>query len=150
MSAEQLSNMIELATQRHNGQLDKGGMPYILHCLKVMHYTKSDDLEVKAIAVGHDLIEDTFPDVLSGQKFLGARGFSRRVIEGVMALTKRHNQSYEDYKMQVKANPDAVLVKMADLRHNSDIRRLKGITDKDIERVRRYHEFYLELKELCR
>jgi len=150
MSAEQLSNMIELATQRHNGQLDKGGMPYILHCLKVMHYTKSDDLEVKATAVGHDLIEDTFPDVLSGQKFLGARGFSRRVIEGVMALTKRHNQSYEDYKAQVKTNPDAILVKMADLRHNSDIRRLKGITDKDIERVRRYHEFYLELKELCR
>lgn len=45
----------------------------------------------------------------------------------------------------VKSNPDSVRVKIEDLRHNSDIRRLKGVTDKDIARIRRYHEFYLEL-----
>jgi hypothetical protein len=43
-------------------------------------------------------------------------------------------------------NPDARIVKMADLRHNSDIRRLKGVTQKDITRIAKYHEFYLELK----
>lgn len=48
---------------------------------------------------------------------------------------------------RVKANPDAVLVKMADLRHNSDIRRLKGVGPEDIERIARYHAFYMELKE---
>jgi hypothetical protein len=37
-------------------------------------------------------------------------------------------------------------VKMEDLRHNSDIRRLKGVRPKDIERMVRYHEFYLDLK----
>ena len=42
-----------------------------------------------------------------------------------------------------------VRVKMADLRHNSDIRRLKGVTPKDIERIAGYHRFYLELKEIC-
>ncbi len=45
------------------------------------------------------------------------------------------------------ANPDAIKVKMADLRHNSDITRLKGIRDKDIERMVKYQKFYLELKE---
>ena len=60
----------------------------------------------------------------------------------------RDGQTFEQYKEQVKANHDAVLVKMADLRHNSDIRRLKGVTQKDIERVARYHQFYLELREL--
>jgi hypothetical protein len=37
---------------------------------------------------------------------------------------------------------------MADLRHNSDIRRLKGITEKDIARIEKYMKFYNELKEL--
>ena len=52
-----------------------------------------------------------------------------------------------EYKLQVMANPDAIKVKMADLRHNSDITRLKGIRDKDIERMVKYQKFYLELKE---
>lgn len=147
-TAQQLSNMIELATQRHNGQFDKGGMPYILHCLKVMHYTESEDLEVKAIAVGHDLIEDTFPNATAGVAFLQARGFSDRIVNGITALTKVECEPYEVYKARVKANPDAVLVKMADLRHNSDIRRLKGVGPKDIQRIENYHRFYLELKEV--
>lgn len=145
--AQQLSNMIVLATQRHDGQFDRGGMPYILHCLKVMHYTKSDDMEVMMMACGHDLFEDTFTDIESGSAFLRARGFSDRVINGIAALTKIESEAYEDYKKRVMANRDAVIVKMADLRHNSDIRRLKGITEKDIRRMERYHQFYLELKE---
>jgi hypothetical protein len=36
---------------------------------------------------------------------------------------------------------------MCDLRHNSDIRRLKGITEKDVARIAKYHQFYLEIKE---
>lgn len=149
LAAQQLSNMIELATQRHNGQFDKCGQPYILHCLKVMHYTESDDLEIKAMAVGHDLIEDTFPNAASGMAFLQARGFSDRVVAGIVALTKIEGEPYESYKARVKANPDAVLVKMADLRHNSDIRRLKGIGPKDTERIAKYHQFYMELKEVA-
>jgi hypothetical protein len=37
-------------------------------------------------------------------------------------------------------------VKLADLRHNSDIRRLKGVTDKDIERMAKYSKFYVEIQ----
>lgn len=144
--SQQLSHMLILATQRHDGQFDKGGNPYILHPLKVMHYLKTDDPELQCIALGHDLIEDTFSCVRDGVGFLRSRGFSERVINGIAALTKVNGESYEHYKDRVKANPDAVRVKMADLRHNSDIRRLKGVTEKDIERIRRYHEFYLELK----
>ena len=35
---------------------------------------------------------------------------------------------------------------MADLRHNSDIRRLKGVTQKDIDRIAKYNRFYLEIQ----
>jgi hypothetical protein len=34
---------------------------------------------------------------------------------------------------------------MSDLRHNTDIRRLKGVTEKDIARLAKYNQFYLEL-----
>jgi hypothetical protein len=76
-------------------------------------------------------------------------GLSLRVIEGVAALTKLPGEDYESYKNKVKQNPDAIKVKMADLRHNSDIRRLKGITQKDIDRVVKYQQFYMELLQFC-
>jgi (p)ppGpp synthase/HD superfamily hydrolase len=48
--------MLVLATNAHAGQTDKAGKPYILHCLKVMHYLKSEDEELMCIALGHDII----------------------------------------------------------------------------------------------
>lgn len=141
---EMLSKMISLATHRHAGQFDKGGRPYILHPLTVMHRLRTDDEELQCIAVGHDLLEDTQTRPME----LYDLGFSDRVVSGILALTKDDGDNEENYRLQVKSNPDAVRVKIEDLRHNSDIRRLKGVTEKDIARMVRYHEFYLELIEL--
>ncbi len=137
-----LSKAIALAATKHADQFDKGGNPYILHVLKVMHYTKSTDLEVLIIAVLHDIVEDT--DVTYAE--LREMGFSERVIAGIKALTKVKGQTHEEYKAGILANVDAIIVKMADLRHNSDIRRLKGVTEKDIKRIAKYHNMWLELK----
>lgn len=139
-----LAKMIELAATKHGNQFDKGGNPYILHVLHVMNTVESKDLEVKQIAVGHDLIEDTDVTVA----MLTEMGFSERVIQGIAALTKIPNQEHFEYKQRVKSNPDAVVVKMADLLHNSDLRRLKGVTEKDFSRMNKYMEFYHELKQL--
>jgi len=139
---EMLCKMIRLATERHAGQFDKGGRPYILHPLTVMHRLRTDDEELQCIAVGHDLVEDTV--TTSGE--LRELGFSERVVVGIRNLTKLDSQSAAEYRLVVKSNPDAIRVKMEDLRHNSDIRRLKGVTEKDIARMVRYHEFYLELQ----
>ena len=138
-----LSKMLVLATNSHAGQTDKAGKPYILHCLKVMHYLRSEDEELMCIALGHDIIEDTKVTYYE----LNEAGFSERVIDGIWSLTKQHGQTYDEYKEQVFANKDAMRVKMCDLRHNSDIRRLKGITEKDVARIAKYHQFYLEIKE---
>ena len=54
-----LATMLVIVTNAHDGQFDKGGAPYILHPLKVMHYLKSDDEELMCMALGHDVIEDT-------------------------------------------------------------------------------------------
>lgn len=141
-----LDRMIQIATHAHAGQLDKAGMPYILHCLKVMHYLKSDDLELMCIAVGHDLFEDTNVT----QEDLLEEGFSMRVVTGIGCMTKWKGLTPQDYLKQVKSNMDSVKVKLADLRHNSDIRRLKGLTGKDFERMQRYHTMYVELEQYLR
>lgn len=139
---EMLDKMLMIATNAHHGQFDKGGAPYILHPLKVMHYLKSDDEELMCMALGHDVIEDTKVTY----KDLRDAGISERVIKGITALTKMPGETLEEYKDRVFANPDAMRVKMCDLRHNSDIRRLKGVTEKDLARVAKYHTFYLEIR----
>lgn len=137
-----LDAMLVIAVNGHQGQLDKGGSPYILHPLKVMHYLKSTDEELMCIALGHDVIEDT--DV-TYQDLINA-GISTRVVNGIRALTKQRGQTYEEYKQCVFSSIDAMRVKLADLRHNTDIRRLKGVTQKDLDRIEKYHRFYLEIQ----
>ena len=139
---DMLGKMLVIATNAHAGQFDRGGAPYILHPLKVMHYLKSDDEELMCMALGHDVIEDT---TVTYQELRNA-GISPRVIDGIRALTKVPGQTYEEYKEGVFASEDAMRVKLADLRHNTDIRRLKGVTEKDIARMAKYQLFFMEIK----
>jgi guanosine-3',5'-bis(diphosphate) 3'-pyrophosphohydrolase len=138
---EMLDKAILIATNAHAGQFDKGGRPYILHPLAVMHILNSNDEELSVAAIFHDLIEDTKTTYAD----LRAAGISERVICIVKALTKVPGETYDEYKSRVMENQDAMRVKLADLTHNSDIRRLKGVTEKDIARMAKYHTFYLEI-----
>lgn len=142
---EILNKMLVLVANEFSGKFDRGGVPYSLHCLKVMHYLKADnDEELQCIGLGHDLIEDT--DVTYSQ--LRSMGFTERVIQGICAMTKVPGETNDEYMVRIKANPDAIRVKLCDLRHNSDIRRLKGVTAKDVARIEKYHLMFMELKEL--
>lgn len=142
--AQELALAIKIAAEGHLNQKDKGGNPYILHPLKVMHYLKTDDFQLMAIAALHDVVEDT--DVTAADLVL--LGFSNRVKDAVVLLTKTPNQTPEEYFQGIASNYDAVRVKLADLRHNSDVRRLKGLGDKDLLRIRKYHDMYLRLTKM--
>ena len=139
---ELLGKVLLLATNAHAGQFDRGGKPYILHPLKVMHYLKTDDEELQCIALLHDVVEDTD----TSWKDLEAIGCTERVLNAVRALTKLPGQTYDEYKEVVFANEDAMRVKLCDLRHNTDIRRLKGVTQKDVDRITKYNQFFLEIQ----
>lgn len=141
---ELLNKMLVLVTNKFDGIYDKGGTPYVMHCLKVLHYLKTDDEELQCIGLGHDLVEDT--DVT--YQLLREMGFTERVIDGIRAMTKVPGETNDEYMARIKANHDAIRCKLADLRHNSDIRRLKGVTEKDVKRIAKYHSMYLELREL--
>lgn len=138
---EMLGAMLVLVTNAHAGQFDRGGKPYILHPLAVMHKLRTDDEELMCIALGHDVIEDTKTTYAD----LRAAGMTERVIQGIRSLTKVPGETYDEYKQRVFLNQDAMRVKLKDLMHNTDIRRLKGITDKDIARMAKYHQFYMEI-----
>jgi (p)ppGpp synthase/HD superfamily hydrolase len=135
---EQLLLAINFAATAHAGQYDQGGMPYILHPLRVMHNLDSDDQELMAIAVLHDVVEDcpvTYDD-------LWMRGFTQRIVEGVRGMTKVPGESVNDNLRRMMANKDVVNVKLADLRHNMDPRRLRELTPKSTERMNKYMYMY--------
>lgn len=140
---QMLSTMLMLMAERHAGQFDRGGQPYALHPMKVMYLLKTTDEELQCIALGHDLVEDTkttFRELLD-------IGMSPRVVEAIRCLTKMPGQTYEEYQEGIYSNEDAMRVKLCDLRHNSDLRRLKGVSEKDLERSVKYQKFYYEINE---
>lgn len=141
-TGELIGKFIVFATNAHAGQFDKAGKPYILHVLTVLHGVMNEDEEIQCIAVGHDLFEDTRTTV----EDLLHLGATQRIIEGILALTKQNGESYSTYKKKVLGNRDAMIVKQRDLKHNSDITRLKGITEKDVARMGKYMTFYTEIE----
>lgn len=144
-----LGKAIALASQMFENRKDKGGHPYILHCLRVMDGVGKDaDEDLKIIAVMHDIIEDIFtnnPEL--GFRELSLVGFSDRVITALKLLTHDKSIPYEEYIKQLSFNQDARKVKLSDLRDNSDITRLKGLRKKDFERLEKYHKAYVYLSE---
>ena len=70
-----LERAIAIAAMAHEGQVDKAGMPYVLHPLRMM--LSVDTPEARMAAVLHDVVEDTA--VTLDQ--LRAEGFPETVIE---------------------------------------------------------------------
>ena len=137
-----LDKAISIAAQAFEGRFDKAGRPYILHCLYVMRMVELNqgDDEQMSIAVMHDLIEDC-PD-WTLERLLD-EGFSVRVVNALDCLTHRDDEDYmEGYIRRVATNHDATKVKIADLDHNSNIQRMKGIRRKDFDRMEKYHRAY--------
>jgi len=132
-----LGKAIKIAAEAFENKTDLGGVPYIMHCIFVMREMPKDDIELNIIAVLHDLIEDTDWEISD----LAAYGYSDRVLDALILLT-HDDESYDDYIKNIATNPDATKVKMADLRHNSDIHRMKGLREKDFARLEKYHRSY--------
>lgn len=137
---EQLKVAIDLANKYHYDQVDKSGLPYILHPLHVMNNV--DGIEAKIVAILHDILEDT----LITEADLILYGFDLNIVESVVALTKIKGESYDDYLKRVKNNKLSRVVKLADLSHNMDITRLQNPTEKDYKRVDKYKKAYKYLK----
>lgn len=113
-----LNKAIAIATEAHKGQKDKAGADYIGHPLRVA--ARLQDEKEKIVAVLHDTIEDTFVTA----DYLFEQGFPQEIIDGVLAVTRKEDESYEDFVRRAALNPLGRAVKMTDLEDNMDIRRL--------------------------
>ncbi|WEK06923.1 MAG: HD domain-containing protein [Candidatus Pseudomonas colombiensis] len=135
-----LERAIAIAAMAHEGQVDKGGAPYILHPLQVM--LRLQDPEARTVAVLHDVVEDS-PVSLED---LREQGFGEGVLSALEALTKREGEDYQAFVERAGRDPLARQVKLADLAENSDLSRIPAPSAKDLERVAKYRRAidYLE------
>ena len=123
---------MKLCYEAHKDQVDKSGMPYVFHPFHVAEQMTDELSTVTALL--HDVVEDT-PYTLED---LRQMGFPEPVLAALALLTHGEDVPYLDYVAKIKANPIARAVKLADLRHNSDVSRLSRVDAAALERVEKY------------
>lgn len=124
-----------IACCAHSGQVDKAGKPYINHPYAVAE--QMPDEITTAVAFLHDVLEDNKNFTA---KDLEALGVPKEVVENVVYLTRTDGCSYMDYIRSLCDKSVAKTVKLADLHHNSDLSRLSEVTQKDLDRVKKYQK----------
>lgn len=137
----QLIKAFFISCFKHWGQKDKGGKWYIFHLLTVAKNVKTYD--GKVVALLHDIVEDTDVTV----ETLKNMEFKPHIVESIKVITKDKKQSYSDYLKNIKQNNLATKVKIEDLKHNSNLTRLKEVTIKDIKRQGKYKDALLYLMQ---
>ncbi len=122
----------KLAYEAHEGQVDKEGIPYILHPVMVADAMETEYEVVTALL--HDVVEDTFVTL----DMLREQGFPAVVVDAVQKLTRPEGMEYLEYIRGLLDNPLAVKVKCADLAHN--LMPEREIPGEDAPRLyKRYH-----------
>lgn len=119
-----IDRAIEIAVREHSGQIDKSGMPYILHPMRVMWGVSNYGVKAMAVAILHDVVEDcdiTIEDLRVEPLF------DTDIIDAIDALTKRTGEKYENYLARVKEFPISVAVKQTDIKDNTLPERLKKL-----------------------
>lgn len=140
-----LDRAIAIASTGFVDRYDKAGEPYILHCIRVMEGLHNADYKRKIIAILHDAIEDR---ILTMEQLIHEHRASKRIVDALTLLTHDKNIPYDEYIKRLSHNEDARLVKLSDLKDNSNIMRLKGLTKKDFDRMEKYHRAYTYLSNV--
>ena len=151
-----LAKAISIASEAHMGQFDKGGVSYIMHPLHVMMTVEHLGEEVMIVAILHDAIEDSKLTLNDLKQF----GFSEKILISIYLLTHAPIQNYNTYIKAIKRNNIATMVKIADLEHNMQVKRIKyrdklSIADdiitasdeKILKRMKKYLRAWTYLKE---
>ncbi len=136
---EALAKAIRIASESFQNKMDKGGAPYILHCLTVMSRVKHLGFKVMTAAVLHDLLEDCSD--WTAKKLL-EEGFDEDIISMIETLTRRKDEDYLTYIGRISIRPETKAIKLADLTHNMNAARLSDLSDKTMERMKKYYTAY--------
>ena len=122
---------LKISFDAHKDQVDKSGMPYVYHPFHLAE--QMDDEYSTCVALLHDVVEDTDTTLDDLAKI-----FPKEVTDAIALMTHDDSVPYLEYVKTIKSNPIASKVKLADLKHNSDLTRLDTVDDKALERVEKY------------
>ena len=132
---------LKLCFEAHKNQVDKSGIPYVFHPFHLAEQMTTEETTI--IALLHDLVEDTdytIEDLIN-------MGFDKAITDAIALMTHDDDVDYMDYVRIIKENPIAKTVKMADLKHNSDITRLDVVDEKALNRREKYLKAIALLEE---
>jgi len=132
---------MKIAFDAHKDQTDKTGLPYIFHPFHLAE--QMTDEATVCVALLHDVVEDT--DITFDQ--LKMEGFPNEILQALKLLTHDQSVPYMDYVKEIKSNPIAVKVKLADLTHNSDLTRMDVVDEWAVRRTEKYQKAIELLKE---
>ena len=135
-----INRAIDTAFSAHKDQKDKAGRPYFMHPV-IIAMQMDSEYEICA-ALLHDVVEDAHVDIRELE-----REFPREVTDAVRVLTHDKRIDYLDYVREVKKNPIARKVKLADLNHNLDITRIED-NPRLLEGFMRRRDKYMKAKEI--
>ena len=138
---EKTKRAIRLMFEAHKNQTDKTGLPYVFHPFHLAEQMTDEKTTVAALL--HDVVEDTDMTLNDLRKM----DFGDDVIAALTLLTHDERVPYMDYVAEIKKNPIARAVKLADLRHNSDLTRLDVVDEKALKRVEKYKKAIALLEE---
>ena len=166
-----LDDAIDLATLAHKKQRDKAGLAYIKHPERVLAAVQAQGAMpyVQIAAILHDVPEDT----TYSHDVLRALGFSEAVIKLTKLLDRNHSKAIvydvgkdqtgpehtwpqyaqyiahhsidEFYYWQILNNPDAKMIKLADIADNLQPWRLNYLDDETQKRLREKYAFALSI-----
>lgn len=110
----------DIACERHRGQSDRGGVPYIVHPCTLAAQMPTE--ASAAVALLHDVLEDSD----ATREELAAQGIPDSIISSVVLLSRNYwpDLHYMEYIQNLRQDPIAVMVKKADLQHNLNLSRL--------------------------
>lgn len=132
---------LKLCFEAHKEQTDKSGLPYVFHPFHLAEQMPDENTTVTALL--HDVVEDT-QYTLDDLRELG---FPDAVLDAVALMTHDESVPYLAYVANMKSNPIARTVKLADLRHNSDLSRLDEADAAALKRVEKYRRAMALLEE---
>ena len=131
---EKTKKALKLCFEAHKNQVDKSGMPYVFHPFHLAEQMETEETTI--VALLHDVVEDTDYTI----EDLTKMGFGESVVKSLSLLTHDDTVEYMDYVLAIKGNPIAKAVKLADLRHNSDLTRIDVVDENALQRREKYQK----------
>lgn len=137
INRKQLSELelraLDFAYEKHAGQYDKAGKPYVEHVIRVALAVKKYGAKFVIAALLHDTVEDCGVSLATIEEIWG-----KEIALAVDSLSRREGEIYKDFIRRANKNSIGRIVKLADLEDNSSPERIAALPIENQGITKRY------------